>query len=112
MFRFATVSLAAALSLFAAGSALAGESASKAFCAKGEGKVVCCKTFVADHCSTYVSCCEVGNAGFHSAKSCPKHGVHTASVQPAGSPAGHTHAAKTAGTASTCSAAASTCSAA
>jgi len=38
-------------------------------CEAGKGKAVCCKASVANHCG-YVSCCEVGNAGFFSKKHC------------------------------------------
>jgi hypothetical protein len=79
--RFA-LALSAALALFAA-PAFAGEKSAAAgsTCEAGIGKPVCCKAMVADHCG-YVSCCEVGNAAFHTAKAChaPAHAVHVASV--------------------------------
>ncbi len=38
-------------------------------CTLGQGRPVCCKAYVADHCGP-VTCCEVGNALFHSGSRC------------------------------------------
>lgn len=67
MKQFGLIVAAAVLAL--ANVAFAAPSTGSAVCEAGQGKAVCCKAGVANHC-TYVSCCEVGNAGFHSAASC------------------------------------------
>lgn len=86
MFRFLTMSIAAlALTL----TAVSGAAAAEGKCAAGVGKYVCCKAGVADHCG-HVSCCEVGNAAFFSAKHCGSCASHK-SEKPA-----HQAAAKTA----------------
>src|SRR5688500_5857201 len=102
MSRFVRLSLAAFLAL-AAGAAMAGpkgDSAAKATCTRGEGKAVCCKAFVADHC-TYVSCCEVGNSAFFTQKECGKCVVHAAERA--------AKAGASCGTSATCSASKSEC---
>ena len=113
MFRFITVSLAAAVSLFAAGIATAapeaGKAEAKSVCTAGIGKAVCCKAFVADHCN-YVSCCEAGNSAFFTAKSCAKCADHRAqhaaahSGKTAATPAVATTGAKTTAAKSECAA--------
>jgi hypothetical protein len=73
MSRFFALMLAAGLALLAAGAARAApKKAAEPMpaCAAGAPKPVCCKAFVADHC-IYISCCEVGNAGFFTQTECP-----------------------------------------
>ena len=76
MLRILTLSLAA-VSLCSAAFAApkTAAKAAEATCEKGVGKKACCKAYVADHC-TYVSCCEIGNAGFHTQKDCSKCADH------------------------------------
>jgi hypothetical protein len=84
MSRAITLLVAAGLGLFASGIAAAApkaeKPAEKSTCRAGVGRPVCCKAYVADHC-TYVSCCEVGNAGFFSQKLCPKCADHKAKAE-------------------------------
>ncbi|MGV3724682.1 MAG: hypothetical protein ACO1SX_27610 [Actinomycetota bacterium] len=86
MFRFVSLSVAAfALSALTMGGASAApkSGASEGMCVAGVGRTVCCKAGVADHCG-HVSCCEVGNAAFFSAKSCGAgHAAKTVAHAPA-----------------------------
>lgn len=102
MTRVLRLSLAAFLAL-AAGAAIAGpkgDSAATATCTKGQGTAVCCKAFVANHC-TYVSCCEVGNSAFFTKKECGKCADHTAKRA--------AKASASCGTSASCSASKSEC---
>jgi len=98
MIRFAIAALTAAL--ITAGAAVAAPQAGKkaeSTCAAGVGFKVCCKAFVAHHCD-YVSCCEVGNAGFHAQKACATCAKHEAKATPtATTAAAKSAAAKTDG---------------
>jgi len=88
MFRFVSMSIATlALSVLALSGAAAAPKADGAMCVAGVGRSVCCKAGVSDHCG-HVSCCEVGNAAFFSAKSCGS--THSAL---SAKPVAHVHAA-------------------
>jgi len=72
MYRFFTLAAATlmlGLVTAAGASAAPKNDGSGPVCEAGIGKAVCCKAFVANHCP-YVSCCEMGNAAFFSAKHC------------------------------------------
>jgi hypothetical protein len=74
---FAILALAVGLMGAAAAAPAKNAAAKDEMCAAGHGKAVCCKAGVADHCG-YVSCCEVGNAGFFTSKSCSTCAKHRA----------------------------------
>jgi hypothetical protein len=67
--RFVHTTLAVAGLLLALPAFAAPAGASASACTQGQGKQVCCKAYVADHCAQ-PTCCESGNQAFFSARAC------------------------------------------